>query len=178
MVLVRSQGADVQVQAGADTVIGGLGADALSGGEGDDILAGGSNNDVLSGGSGADVLAGGVGNDLLNAGSGNDVLIDGLGSDVLLGGEGDDVFLFCDPELIGGASATDLDTLDGGSGQDTLYLALSDWQRQIYEAYGDLSEIGIVAIGIEEIILVDNRLELANVASDARLEEADLWGLV
>ncbi|MDD9715543.1 SGNH/GDSL hydrolase family protein [Dinoroseobacter sp. PD6] len=178
MVLVRGDGATIMAQQGEDTVIGGVGRDSLSGGAGDDLLSGGSSDDSLDGGVGADVLAGGTGDDLLMGGDGNDVLIDGLGSDTLLGGIGHDVFLFCDPRLIGGQSGTDFDTFDGGEGHDILYLALGDAQRQVFETTGSLAEIGIVATGIEEVVLVAHRLELVDVSSDARLAEADLWGLV
>lgn len=178
MILVRVVGSEVMSLGGDDTVIGGTGADVIAGGEGADILSGGSGADNLDGGLGADVLAGGAGDDVLVAGGGNDVLIGGLGSDILLGGEGDDVFLFTDASLIGGTAGVDVDTLDGGIGFDTLYLALGDAQRTLFEATGDLAQIGIIATGIDEVILLDSRLDLAQVASDARLEEADLWGLV
>jgi len=178
MILVRANGSEIMGLAGEDTIIGGIGADLISGGENDDLLAGGSGNDHLEGGLGADFLAGGGGDDLLLGAGGNDVLIAGLGTDTAFGGEGDDVFLFTDPELLGAATDSTMDTLDGGIGFDTLYLALGGAQRALYESTGDLSQIGIVAIGIEDVVLLDSRLDLAEVTADARLDEADLWGVI
>ncbi|AFY80093.1 Ig-like domain-containing protein [Oscillatoria acuminata] len=91
---------------GNDTLYGGQGSNYLDGGEGNDTLYGTNQydddgsinnygNDTLYGGNGEDYLDGGKGNNLLNGGAGNDVLKS--------------------------ASNTN-DTIDGGSGTDTLIL--------------------------------------------------------
>ncbi|MEI6762182.1 MAG: Ig-like domain-containing protein, partial [Betaproteobacteria bacterium] len=82
---------------------------------GDDNLKGGNGDDCLVGLGGNDYLSGGQGNDQLYGGAGNDTLVGGGGGDRLVGGDGDDVFE-------AGYSDLDGDTLDGGSGRDTLRL--------------------------------------------------------
>jgi serralysin len=73
-----------------------------TGNAGDNTIFGyGAGNNVIDGGAGNDNLFGGDGNDLLYAGSGNNVLNGGAGNDVLF------------------TSATSLDTLTGGTGDDT-----------------------------------------------------------
>lgn len=168
----------ISVFDGDDTVIGGLVDNVIEADAGRDILSGGSGHDFVSGGMGNDVVAGGDGDDLLDGGEGDDVLIDGLGSDTLYGGLGDDVFLFTDAALLGGVSEADSEIFVGGEGFDTLYMALGDTQRAVYEATGDLSSIGIAVSSIEAVVVVDSRLDLAQVETDTRLAEADLWGFV
>ncbi len=116
---VRLQDANVQANAGSDTVsagegndtiIGGAGNDTLVGGDGNDTLDGGTGNDTLDGGTGNDTLTGGSGNDTLTGGTGDDTLDGGANSDTLIGGDGNDI-------LLGG---TGNDTLDGGTGNDSL----------------------------------------------------------
>lgn len=142
----------VPIDAGADTLLGGLGSDlifgqggndlldggegddVIDGGEGDDIILGGIGNDILTGGLGNDILSGGDGDDLIDGGAGNDFLSTGLGNDTLLGGEGDDTLHNSagDDSLVGGegndsivATAGD-DTLEGGEGNDTLIAGTDD----------------------------------------------------
>lgn len=183
--VVFARGGDDKVIGGRgdDASFGGLGQDYLIGGHGDDILSGQSGDDLLKGGTGADVLGGGAGDDRLLGGLGNDVMIDGLGSDLANGGLGDDIFLYAEASLIGGETGVDRDVFVGGLGDDTLYLALTEETRALVEAelsggrIENLGSIGVVAIGIENFVFVDID-ELGAVASDARLAEADLWGLV
>ena len=175
---------------GDDVVLAGLGNDWASGGKGSDILSGGSGDDHLSGGWGSDVVAGGSGDDDMFGGKGSDALIDGLGSDHAYGGAGDDFFFFTEAELIGGVTDEHSDLFVGGSGYDTLYLALSDATREIVEAaFGgdgglvhDFDAINLTTIGIEEVIFLDGRGLPDELAADATLTalltEADHWGFV
>lgn len=89
------------------------------GDEGDDTIVGSSENDGIWGGSGADILSGGAGNDGIGSAgifvSGMDPIYDdmGLEHDVLSGGDGNDAF-----------RAGYGDDVDGGDGDDYLYLSL------------------------------------------------------
>lgn len=174
----------VVLRPGAQTVLAGGGDDVLLGSAGDDILAGGAGNDLLRGGGGNNVLAGGSGRDTLLGGAGNDVFLLGAGAAIALGAAGDDQFLFTEAALMGGAVQHPT-VLIGGPGHDTLYLALAEATRAVVEPLLDagaaaaaLATVGIRARGIDEVVLVDSRSDLALLDSDARLPEADLWGLV
>lgn len=115
--LLGGSGNDVLVAgAGDDLVYGGAGNDSIEGEEGDDSLLGGAGDDLLAGGGGDDWLAGEQGQDTLLGGEGNDSLYGGEGADWLAGGEGDDW-------LVGGQGS---DTLDGGAGNDTLFGAFPE----------------------------------------------------
>lgn len=105
--------------AGDDLLYGGSGNDALSGGDGKDKLFGDLGNDHLGGGDGGDRLDGGIGNDTIFGGTGNDVLIDRYGNNSLLGEHGDDILDARAPTGYGTFS-TNVMTLDGGTGNDTL----------------------------------------------------------
>ena len=72
-------------------------------------------NNTLNGGPGDDILNGGGEDDILNGGGGDDTLFGGNGPDILNGGAGDDLFGI-DGELLDAFT----DTLDGGSGRDTV----------------------------------------------------------
>lgn len=186
LVLARGGGDIVATGGGADTALGGLGDDRLFLGDGDDIAIAGSGDDLIVAGAGDDVAAGGAGDDYILAGAGNDVVIDGLGADRALGGGGDDAFFYIDPSLIGGATGADRDLFVGGGGTDTLYLALGDATRTVVAAdiggglgfFETVDVLGLTTVGIEEVVFVDERADLAQIAADARLAEADLWGLV
>ena len=128
-------------------------------------------------------MDGAEGDDLVSGGRGNDVLIGGLGNDSLYGYTGDDQFLFAEAALIGGTTG-DLDEIHGGRGYDKLYLTLTDTSRATAEtALADnttdpLAFLGLTVTGVEEIVFVDTRTGLADIASGARLDQADLWGLI
>lgn len=124
---------------GNDLLSGLAGNDRLDGGDGNDTLLGGMGNDTLIGGTGDDSLDGGDGNDSVLAGDGNDTIFGGTGYNTVYGGAGNDVWLGSD----GAVAGTDLiyledgddlaqvgwfysgapDTLDGGTGNDTLSMA-------------------------------------------------------
>jgi len=181
---------------GDDVAIGGLGNDRIRGQRGEDLLAGGSGDDRLDGGRDGDVLAGGAGDDEIEGGRGNDALADGLGNDFLDGGRGDDLFLFTEASLIGG-TAPDSDRFEGGSGVDTLVIALTE-ESFLFEAANFEDEfvpsesftfesLGLVIEGIEEVVFTiglgfDAALaELSSTLDDpleTLLAEADLFGFI
>ncbi|MGA0533507.1 calcium-binding protein [Hansschlegelia sp. KR7-227] len=105
---------------GEDRIIGYAGNDVFYGGGGKDLLEGYGDNDKLFGEAGDDVLNGFDGRDRLSGGSGIDSMLGGSGDDTIDGGgvEGSDGF---DP-------ATDIETIDGGDGVDTVSYALSTQQ--------------------------------------------------
>ncbi|TDI71634.1 MAG: calcium-binding protein, partial [Bacteroidetes bacterium] len=112
---------------GNDILSGGVGNDMLSGGFGDDTLLGGANvdtliagpgNDVLRGGDGNDLLIGGRGEDVLDGQDGNDEIRGGTGTDIILAGDGDDVIFL----RRGDVDELRIESIDGGSGVDTLVL--------------------------------------------------------
>ena len=114
-----------------DAIYGNDIANLLQGGNGDDTLYGGDGNDSLTGGDGNDTLYGGAGNDTLDGGLGDDTLAPGLGDGTLFGGSGNDVAdfsaltadLFLSRTAITGVPAvsmTSIETVIGGSGNDTI----------------------------------------------------------
>ncbi len=128
--------------AGDDTLIGGAGSDSLDGGDGADSLDGGAGNDVLAAGLG-DTVIGGEGNDSLSGnddanlmfgGSGQDTIEGFAGVDTMSGGDGNDILvsgahspLTADHDIRHGGGlfrALDIqgDVMDGGAGNDTLYM--------------------------------------------------------
>lgn len=193
---VLAKGGDDRVWLGNgdDTGFGGIGDDIVHGGRGSDLISGGSGDDVLFGGSGSDLLADGDGDDRSFGGTGNDILVLGRGSDTAFGGLGNDSFLWTDPALNGGADGSH-DLLFGGFGRDTLYLAVAQENREAVSqeiadtgwfaqklGIWDLESLGVKTFGIEKIVLVDDRADLAalDFGGDRGdlLNEADLWGLV
>jgi Ca2+-binding RTX toxin-like protein len=97
-----------------EIISGGIGADFLNGLGGSDQLYGGGGNDVADGGADNDEIYGQDGNDTLTGGIADDVIDGGDGNDELHGGEGDDV-------LTDDSGATD--TLYGEGGNDSLVLS-------------------------------------------------------
>lgn len=93
-------------------------ASTITGGSGNDSLVGGSAADSISGGTGNDSLGGAAGNDIINGGAGNDVITGGAGIDNLSGGDGNDTFSVATAGDFQGLTAAE--TVDGGSGTDTL----------------------------------------------------------
>ncbi len=74
---------------------------------------GDAGNDTLNGGTQNDILNGGADNDTISGGGGNDTIKGGVGADSLNGGDNDDTFL-------ANLNEAEFDTLQGGSGIDTL----------------------------------------------------------
>jgi Ca2+-binding RTX toxin-like protein len=93
------------------TIKGTAGPDQIAGTEGNDVIFSYGGNDVVHGGGGDDKICTGAGNDQVYGDAGQDLLVGETGNDVLLGGAGDDV-------LDGGPGAADVDTNDGGDGND------------------------------------------------------------
>ncbi|MEQ1890283.1 MAG: VCBS domain-containing protein, partial [Alphaproteobacteria bacterium] len=86
----------------------------LNGAAGDDMLSGGAGGDTLNGFAGNDMLSGNAGSDALDGNEGGDTLNGGADGDVVNGGSGNDIFLFGTGDVSLG------ETLDGGSGTDTI----------------------------------------------------------
>ena len=119
-----------------DIVFGGAANDTLTGHGGTNLLYGGQGDDTLSGNGGNDFLSGQAGDDTLNGGSGNDTLDGGAGADAIAGAGGTDiadysgrsarVSLSLDGQANDGETgegdnlASDIETLSGGAGDDTL----------------------------------------------------------
>jgi Ca2+-binding RTX toxin-like protein len=94
------------------TISGGNGADTITGGAGADNIFGGAGNDSIDGGLGPDTISGGADNDTVSyvtRGTGVSVNLDLVANDGAAG-EGDWV----------GAGTTDVESVMGGSGNDTL----------------------------------------------------------
>jgi len=109
---------------GADTFTGGSGADTLVGGVGADTITGGAGNDSIDGGDGADsTLDGGDGNDTILGGAGADTLEGGSGIDSIDAGAGADIILV--DATADFQSLTNVETIVGGSDNDTLRFATS-----------------------------------------------------
>jgi len=184
--MVGSGGADtMRSGAGGDTLITGLGNDFGRGGRGHDILIGGAGADTLLGNWGADILSGSAGSDILKGNRGSDILIAGIGADMVYGGAGADIFVFIDYAAAGGP--TDLAgqaKFIGGQGYDVLYIE-TDTSEVGMPAHRDLafneeveSKFNIKVQGIESIILIDDISEIDFGSNNARVEEADLWGII
>ena len=128
---------------GDDVLSGGDGNDTLNGGAGNDKLYGGAGADTLDGGDGNDTLYGESGNDTLVGGAGNDFYVFNtntpLGSDTVTDSAGNDYLYFVGstnnvtvnislttPQVVNAnltltlASATSIEHIYGGSGNDTL----------------------------------------------------------
>ncbi|MEQ9643583.1 MAG: hypothetical protein RIM84_26430 [Alphaproteobacteria bacterium] len=73
--------AQIDGDAGDDSLTGGDAADSLTGNAGNDTLIGNGGNDSLFGGLNDDSIEGGTGDDLLSSGTGNDSLFGGAGTD-------------------------------------------------------------------------------------------------
>jgi hypothetical protein len=120
---------------GDERLDAGAGADVVTGGSASETINGNAGGDALNGGGGADTLDGGAGDDTLDGGTGGDALIGGLGTDTVTyasrtngvtispdgvpndgeNGEGDNVM-------------PDVETLVGGSGNDTISARDGDTQ--------------------------------------------------
>jgi Ca2+-binding RTX toxin-like protein len=127
---------------GNDLLNGQAGVDAVNGGAGDDNLTGGDGNDTVHGDAGDDTIRGDTGDDNLNGDDGNDFLDPGGredGNDTLNGGAGSDFvsyFQRSDPVSVSADGVandgqagetdnvgTDVEGIEGGSGDDTLTAA-------------------------------------------------------
>jgi Ca2+-binding RTX toxin-like protein len=82
-----------------------------------DTITGTAGDNTLDGGKGDDHLFGGAGNDTLLGGRGNDQLFGGTGANTINGGDDNDTITL---QFEGTGHTADLDTIDGGLGNDTL----------------------------------------------------------
>jgi Ca2+-binding RTX toxin-like protein len=116
---------------------GGSGTDTLTGGEGVDyIFATGGGTKTITGNGGNDVIRHtGNGTATIHGNGGNDQLFGGNGTDQLYGDDGNDILTGPASVFDGGADndtviatidGTQAPTLTGGTGDDKLYLSLSD----------------------------------------------------
>lgn len=115
-------------QDGDDILYGDAGADRIEGGAGRDMIWGGEGDDIVLAGPGDDFVDGGAGADRISGESGNDTILDGQGADNIDAGQGDDIVLLADD--------TDIDTVTGGLGHDTLSFAQNSSGIQIDIAAG------------------------------------------
>ncbi|WP_375161679.1 tandem-95 repeat protein [Bradyrhizobium sp. RDT46] len=105
---------------GNDAITGSAGGDLISSGNGNDSINGSAGNDIIDAGNGDDKVNGGAGIDLIFGGNGNDTLDGGSGSDLVSAGKGNDVLVYSASENVNA-----IDIYDGGNGQDTLRLIVS-----------------------------------------------------
>lgn len=138
---------DVQGGAGDDTIFGQGGNDDLHGGTGEDNIFGSGGQDTLSGDDGDDGLIASAGDDTVFGGAGSDFAVGGSGADSILGGAGNDILyggeydnepdvedlntLRTDPLNFDLIEVNDeaADTLNGGDGDDALFLDSGDVGR-------------------------------------------------
>ena len=103
----------VQIDDGADTLLG-LG--------GNDHIFGNAQTAVQGGVDGGDLIDAGAGSDYVNGNAGDDTIQGGAGSDRLYGGAGDDVISGDDDTaILRGEAAPGNDHLNGNKGNDTLF---------------------------------------------------------
>lgn len=112
--------ADVQANAGSDSVVSGDGNDTVLGGDGDDTILAGAGDDSVEGGTGADEITGGGGNDTISGDDGNDVILgDGPDGGPALTRQSFQWDEIPDPNGGGGAGIDDGDNIEAGTSQDT-----------------------------------------------------------
>ena len=149
----------------SETINGTNQSDVILASNGNDTVNGGGGNDIVTGGNGNDTLNGGADNDILAGGNGDDTLDGGSGSDLLGGGNGKDILIYRASENV-----NTFDIYDGGSGQDTLRLIVtqalassSAFQAEIAQlraklAHGSTSfafnTINLVVTSIEKLDLI------------------------
>ena len=135
----------------------------VEGGAGDDALnAGGLETGVV-----ALTLDGGLGNDTLTGSAGNDVIIGGDGNDTARMGAGNDQYLW--------VAGNDSDSVDGGTGTDTLSMTGSNAAESIQvKASGDHAHIvrDIGAVTIDTVAV--EKLKIATLAGADRVVVKDL----
>lgn len=138
---------DLAALDGDDLVLGGAGDDTIDAGAGDDAVAGGAGDDRVTLGEGADAYGSDArtvrtdddiftieqdlslfapdavtegGDDTVLGGAGDDFIADGYGANLLRGQQGNDIIVAVDQD---GFSP---DTVDGGFGDDALYVDEGD----------------------------------------------------
>lgn len=128
----------INARDGNDTVGAGGGNDLIQGGNGNDSINAGAGNDIIDAGNGNDTVDGGTGNDIILGANGNDTLLGGAGNDLIAGENGDDIIDGgAGTDFVSGGNGNDIlihrvsenvdsvDIYDGGKGQDTLRLVVT-----------------------------------------------------
>lgn len=113
---------------GDDSIRGEPGADIIRAGEGADDIHGGFGNDTIYGDAGNDYINGARDNDRVSGGEGDDHIIGFYGADSISGDAGNDTLSgyrsgFAAPRA---GETEEADTLDGGDGDDQLWLSNGD----------------------------------------------------
>jgi hypothetical protein len=143
--------------AGPDLLSGGPGRDTVRGGPGDDRVVGDEDADVLVGDDGDDVLEGGVGDDLLGATSAvAGAAVPEIGRDRDDAGPGDDTVV---------AGATNVRTVVGGDGLDTVRVAATDGADLLAAGPGGV-DLGGADLVVLDVSVEDLRVE-AGAGDDA-----------
>ncbi|MFN3236973.1 MAG: beta strand repeat-containing protein, partial [Pseudomonadales bacterium] len=169
----NGQGGTLQGNAGSNLLISGVGADTLEGLGGDDVFVVNDSNDVVIGTGetrssvsftattanltltgGASINAVGNGNANILTGNAGDNRLDGLaGADLLVGGQGNDTLF--------GGDDFDVDTLDGGNGDDTYIVSANFFsslavQDEIRDSGGNDVIVLPAFLGIDTFVLPGN----------------------
>lgn len=143
-------GVFITAGAGADSITGSASADTITGGTGSDTITGGAGNDSLSGGDDADrfVVGDGAGIDTITGGEGgtdSDWLVFGGSVGVSVTYTGNESGNYTSASGTSG-QFTEIEYLDGGSGNDTINAAASNSAVRIDGGAGnDLITGGVVA---------------------------------
>jgi thermitase len=105
---------------GVDNITGTFSADYILGLAGDDKIDGGYGDDQIWGGDGIDTIYGGYNSDTIYGDEGNDTIKGGYNRDTIYGGGGEDTISGeNDPDTIYAVDGR-IDTIDCGSGDDTV----------------------------------------------------------
>jgi Ca2+-binding RTX toxin-like protein len=155
---------------GADVIDGGDGDDQLFGQGGADTIVGGLGNDLIHAGSGSDTVSGGGGDDTIYGGGGSGDEIHGNGgNDILRSGGSGSYFGDAGNDLIHAASGTP-ETLNGGSGVDTLDVSSFAFAYEVNLATGVTNYGGESFINFENLIsgLGDDAITGSSVANVIR----------
>ncbi|GIT89378.1 calcium-binding protein [Roseobacter sp. OBYS 0001] len=129
-------------------------------GNGNDTVVGTSGSNGIETGAGNDSVDGGAGNDTIITGSGNDTVLASSGSDTIFLGDGNDTATSSGTDTIFGEAGDDLifaglglpETLDGGTGVDTLNTTLFNGSYVVNLATGLTNFAGEVFTNFENII--------------------------
>ena len=164
-------------------------ANDLAGGAGSDLINGLAGNDTIHGWGGNDWLGGGEGDDTIYGDDGNDEIWDNAGINKMHGGKGNDIITadngVADNELYGDDGNDTLEAwavgntiLDGGAGNDTLYLngngtMIGGNGNDIYIVGGIWNENGVGNIVIDNSVgQGNNGQDLLKIFDDRRSDES------
>lgn len=161
--------------AGSDTIVAGDGADNVdAGGGNDDIRVGAGNNTVVAGDGNdyvltttdVDSIDAGAGNDTVISGSGNDTITAGAGNDDINAGGDDDRIIF------GSGDFNNIDSVNGGTGVNTLVVAAADGEGYTAPVTATVSNIQILEVSTAGTAGAD--LNVAEIASSITTVDLDL----